>query len=84
MCENRLTERGAKSPEVSERRGAYLAFLRIDGNRMANRLNLHIDESGSQDLSEGRYIVAVVLHKHAEGVEEAIGRSGCLGCASLL
>lgn len=41
---------------------------------MANRLNLHIDESGSQDLSEGRYLVAVVLHNHAEGVEEAIGR----------
>ena len=25
-------------------------------------------------LSEGRYLVAVALHNHAEGVEEAIGR----------
>lgn len=40
---------------------------------MAKRLNLHIDESGNQDLSEGRYLVAVVLHDHSESVEEAIG-----------
>lgn len=29
---------------------------------MAKRLNLHIDESGNQDLSEGRYLLTVVLH----------------------
>lgn len=31
---------------------------------MPARLNLHIDETGNQDLSEGRYLVAVVLHEH--------------------
>lgn len=42
----------------------------------AKRLNLHIDESGNQDLSEGRYLVAVVLHDHSDDVEETIGRYG--------
>ena len=37
-----------------------------------NRLNLHIDESGNQDLSEGMYLVTVVLHRHDDGVEGAI------------
>lgn len=41
---------------------------------MAKRLNLHIDESGNQDLSEGRYLVAVVLHDHSDDVDEAIAR----------
>ena len=41
---------------------------------MAKRLNLHIDESGNQDLSEGRYLVAVVLHDHSESIEAAIER----------
>ena len=41
---------------------------------MAKRLNLHIDESGNQDLSEGRYLVAVVLHDHSEDIGGAIGR----------
>ena len=41
---------------------------------MTNRLNLHIDESGSQDLSEGRYIVAVVLHEHSDDIGAAIAR----------
>lgn len=41
---------------------------------MAKRLNLHIDESGNQGLSEGRYLIAVVLHDHFEGVDEAIAR----------
>ena len=40
---------------------------------MQERLNLHIDETGSQDLSEGLYLVAVVLHEHADDVEKAIG-----------
>lgn len=33
---------------------------------------MHIDESGNQDLSEGRYCVAVVLHDHSEDVEGVI------------
>ncbi len=41
---------------------------------MAKRLNLHIDESGNQDLSEGRYLVAVVMHRHSEKVEGVINR----------
>ena len=41
---------------------------------MANRLNLHIDESGNQDLSEGRYIVAVVLHDHSSDIATPINR----------
>ena len=40
---------------------------------MSNRLNLHIDESGSQDLSEGLYLVTVVLHDHSDDVTLAIG-----------
>ena len=35
---------------------------------MPKRLNLHIDESGSQDLSEGKYLVGVVLHDHADDI----------------
>lgn len=41
---------------------------------MAERLNLRIDETGNQDLSEGRYIVAVVLHEHGADIEGAIAR----------
>lgn len=41
---------------------------------MANRLNLHVDESGNQDLSEGRYIVAVVLHDHSSDIATPINR----------
>lgn len=41
---------------------------------MANRLNLHIDESGNQDLSEGQYIVAVVLHDHSSNIATPIDR----------
>lgn len=41
---------------------------------MVKRLNLHIDESGNQDFSEGRYLVTVVLHDHSECVGEAINR----------
>lgn len=37
-----------------------------------NRLNLHIDESGNQDLSEGIYLVTVVLHEHDDDVEALI------------
>ena len=36
------------------------------------RLNLHIDEAGNQDLSEGLYLVAVVLHDHKDNVVEPI------------
>ena len=51
---------------------------------MANRLNLHIDESGNQDLSEGRYIVAVVLHDHSEDISTPLGRyEGRLAAAGL-
>lgn len=35
---------------------------------MSNRLNLHIDESGNQNLSEGLYLVAVVLHDHTDDI----------------
>lgn len=41
---------------------------------MTARLNLHIDESGNQDLSEGRYLVTVVLHDHSKDIGEAINR----------
>lgn len=41
---------------------------------MSERLNLHIDESGNQDLSEGRYLVSVVLHDHSEDIADVIGR----------
>ncbi len=41
---------------------------------MVNRLNLHIDESGSQDFSEGRYIVAVVLHDHSANIANPSAR----------
>lgn len=39
---------------------------------MQERLNLHVDEAGSQDLSEGLYLVAVVLHEHNADIEEPI------------
>lgn len=39
---------------------------------MARRLNLHIDESGNQDLSEGLYLVAVVLHDHSADIAAPI------------
>lgn len=61
-----------KPLEVSDWRGTYLAFFHINGDHMANRLNLHVDESGNQTLSEGRYLIAVVLHDHSQSVEEAI------------
>lgn len=35
---------------------------------MATRLNLHVDETGNQDLSEGLYLVAVVLHEHSANI----------------
>lgn len=51
---------------------------------MANRLNLHIDESGNQDLSEGRYIVTVVLHDHSEDISTPLERyEGRLAAANL-
>lgn len=39
---------------------------------MQERLNLHIDEAGNQDLSEGLYLVAVVLHEHGVNIDEPI------------
>lgn len=39
---------------------------------MQARLNLHVDEAGNQDLPEGLYIVAVVLHEHGDDVETPI------------
>ena len=51
---------------------------------MAKRLNLHIDESGNQDLSEGRYIVTVVLHDHSEDISTPLQRyEGRLASAGL-
>lgn len=44
----------------------------IGGAHVMNRLNLHIDESGNQDLSEGMYLVTVVLHEHEDDVEMPI------------
>jgi hypothetical protein len=52
-------------PEVPDRRGSYLAIFIFGGN-LLERLNLHIDEAGNQDLSEGLYLVAVVLHDHKD------------------
>ena len=39
---------------------------------MGSRLNLHIDESGNQDLSEGLYLVTVVLHDHSADIAAPI------------
>ena len=58
---------------MSDWRGSYLAIFLHRGS-MAERLNLHIDETGNQDLSEGRYLVAVVLHDHSADIEDAIAR----------
>ncbi len=41
---------------------------------MPQRLNLHIDEAGTQDLTEGMYLVAVVLHDHSHDIEGPIMR----------
>lgn len=35
---------------------------------MPERLNLHVDESGNQDLSEGEYLVSVVFHEHQNDI----------------
>lgn len=39
---------------------------------VSNRLNLHIDETGNQDLSEGLYMVAIVLHEHSADISGQI------------
>ena len=44
-------------PKVPDWRGSYLAFFVIGGH-VSGRLNLHIDETGNQTLSEGLYIIA--------------------------
>ena len=36
------------------------------------RLNMHVDETGSQDLSEGIYLVAIVLHEHSADIKTPI------------
>ncbi|MDO4289756.1 MAG: hypothetical protein Q4C41_00810 [Eggerthellaceae bacterium] len=41
---------------------------------MLGRLNLHIDETGSQGLSEGLCIVAVVLHEHSADIVAPVER----------
>lgn len=41
---------------------------------MLKRSNLHIDEIGNQDLSEGCYLIAVVLHEHGTEIEDSIVR----------
>lgn len=56
-------------PEIPERRGSYLAISVFRGGVLRERLNLHIDEAGNQDLSEGLYLAAVVLHEHAVDIE---------------
>ena len=38
------------------------------------RLNIHIDESGTDDMGEGSHIVALVLHEHANDVSAHIAR----------
>ena len=54
-------------PKVPDWRGSYLAFFVIGGH-VSGRLNLHIDETGNQTLSEGLYIIAVVLHRHTDDI----------------
>lgn len=60
---------------MSDWRGSYLAVFVYRGS-IAERLNLHIDETGNQYLSECRYLVAVVLHEHGADIEGAIARYG--------
>jgi hypothetical protein len=62
--------------KVSDWRGTYLAFFVsiLAGGAAVGRLNLHIDESGNQDLSEGLYLVTVVMHDHGEDIETPIER----------
>ena len=38
------------------------------------RLNIHIDESGTDDMREGSHIVALVFHEHANGLDAHIAR----------
>ncbi len=59
--------------QVSEWRGSHLAIL-VYGGSISERLNLHIDETGNQDLSEDRHFVAVILHEHGGDIEGAIAR----------
>ena len=58
---------------MSEWRGSYLAILVYRGS-ISERLNLHIDETGKQDLSEDRHLVAVILYEHGGDIEGAIAR----------
>ena len=73
ICENLLAERAFAAPEVPNRRGSYLAFFVWEEFApVSKRLNLHIDETGSQDLSEGVYMIAVVLHPHEDDIRPSI------------
>ena len=55
-----------------ERRGSYLAVSLAGG--FLRRLNLHIDETGNQDLSEGSYLVTIVMHDHSDDIGESISK----------
>jgi hypothetical protein len=68
--DNSITK-GGQTPEVPERRGSYLATF-VFGGCPVKRLNLHVDEAGNQDLSEGLYLVSVVLHDHGFDVTTPI------------
>ena len=74
-CDTKPTEKALRLAGVRLARFVPRLF-RIDylEEILANRLNLHIDESGNQDLSEGRYIVAVVLHDHSSDIAIPINR----------
>ena len=72
LWNNRTTEKAVRL--VGIRVARFVPRLFCLAVNMTNRLNLHLDESGSQDLSEGRYIVAVVLHDHSEDIDQVIER----------
>lgn len=53
---------------MSDWRGTYLAISFFWRLILPGRLNLYINESGDQDLFEGLYLVAVVLHDILDSV----------------
>ena len=65
----RLPEGESPRRQIGEVRTSHFLFRRPV---LSGRLNLHIDESGGQDLSEGLCLVAVVLHEHSADVSAPI------------
>lgn len=53
-----------------ERRGSYLAVSLAGG--FLSRLNLHIDETGNQDLTDGSYLVTIVMHDHSDDITDPV------------